>query len=368
MRINVIGPIFGTTGYDSHCRGLINSLYKVSDVKLSTQLFQGWERLVNDAELDMITKPNKENDTNLIITTPHNWKLFLGTGINIGYCVWEGSKVPVSYIDEMLNPKIDYIFVPSEHTRDAIINTWDTSGYDNTQGDKYQDLYDKIKVIPHGVDFSLFKSLEKKHDKFTFICNKGWRGTSWDRGGVQYLLKAFNEEFSKEDKVQLLIKLNQAYINPQVLQQSILNLKLMGDRAEFKIFMDSVPQNKLWEFYNMGDTYICPTRSEAFDLGSAEAMACGLPVVATGFGGQIEHMNKENSLLCDYKLEVVKDDIMYEGIEWANIDIQDLRKKMRWCYEHQDEVKKMGEKALEFIKDFTWDNSAKQILGILSSS
>jgi hypothetical protein len=322
--------------------------------------------MVNDAELNAITKQMDKPDVNLIVTTPHNWKLFLGTGLNVAYCVWEGDKVPRSFIDEMLNPKIDLILVPSEHTKQAIENT--INEYEKEPIISFQglDIENKIQIVPHGVDLSIFKPQEKKHDKFTFICNKGWRGTYWDRGGVQYLLKAFTDEFSKNDNVELILKLNQAYINPQILQQAVGMLNLQSDRANIKFFLDNVTQNKLQEFYNMGDIYVCPTRSEAFDLGSAEAMACGLPVIVTNYGGQIEHMNEETSLFCDYKLEEVKEDLMYQGIEWATIDIYDLRKKMRWAYEHQKEVKEMGLKAESFISSFTWDKSAELIVKLIS--
>jgi hypothetical protein len=164
LRITVTGGILDTTGYANHTRGLVNALYKVADVKLNTQLCQGWERMVNDQELDMITKVHKENDVNVIITTPHMWKLFLGTGLNCVYCVWEGSKVPLSYIDEMLNPKINLIFVPSEHTYNAIINTLPevlVKKEYTEEDNKWINLANKIKIIPHGVDFSLFHPKEK---------------------------------------------------------------------------------------------------------------------------------------------------------------------------------------------------------------
>ena len=122
-KINVTGNIFGTDGYSSHTRNLANALYKVADIKLNTQLPTNWIEQVNDAELDMISKPLREKDINIIVAMPHQWKLFTGLGVNCGYCVWEGDKVLQSYIEEFMNPKIDYIFVPSLHTKIAIVNT-----------------------------------------------------------------------------------------------------------------------------------------------------------------------------------------------------------------------------------------------------
>lgn len=362
MRINIIGDIFNSTGYASHTKSLFNALYKLADVSLSTQLIPGWERLSNDAELDAITKSPNETDTRIIITTPNNWKLFLGTGINIGYCIWEGDRVPVSFISDFLNPKIDLIFVPSIHTEQAIQNT--ASEY---LPEGFGEVMKKIYIIPHGVDTKLFYPIkEKKDGVFRFICNKGWRGTCWDRGGVQYVLKAFAEEFKLEDNVELILKLNQAYINPQFLGTAINNLNLSEDRPLIRIVYDDIPFDKLVHLYNQANCYICATRCESFNLPGLEAMACGLPTIQTNFGGQTDYMTNENSLYIDYKLEPVKEDLMYEGIQWAIPDIEDLKKKMRWAYEHQDDIKKMGKIALDDSKNWTWDFSATKIVKILS--
>ena len=157
IKINIIGTIFGITGYDIHTRNLINALYKVADCRLTTQPPQDWMKHVNDAELDMINKPERKDDYNLIISMPHTWKLFTGLGKNIGYCVWEGNKVPESWIEEFLNPKIDYIFVPSEHTKDAIMNTIQ-HGPMIYEDDPYNIIKNKIHIIPHGVNREIFHS------------------------------------------------------------------------------------------------------------------------------------------------------------------------------------------------------------------
>ncbi len=360
LKINVIGSILGTSGYDSHTRSLFNALYKIADVKLSTSLFNDWQKFVNDAELNAITKPFRENDINIIVTTPHNWKLYLGLGINIGYCVWEGDKVPKSYIDEFENPRINMIFVPSEHTKQAIMKTW----YEMYDDDA---IIEKIKVIPHGVDLSVFykQNKPKTDNKFRFICNKGWRGTSWDRGGVQYVIKAFSEEFKSNEDVELIIKLNQAYIDPRIIPQVISNLNLPQDRANIKLILNDIPFNKLVDIYNEADCFVCATRCESFNLPGLEAMACGLPTIQTMYGGQIDYMTDKNSLFIDYKLDKVKEDLMYEGISWATPSIEALRKSMRWAFKNQEQINEMGNQALEDSKNWTWDKSAEKIINYI---
>jgi len=120
--INVIGTLFGTSGYASHTRGLVNALNKITKCKIITNLVPGFEKQVNDAELKMI-KQDQDYDINLIITHPLHWKSNISAKRNWVYLVWEGDKIPKWMLEECMNPTIERIIVPSQHTYDAILNT-----------------------------------------------------------------------------------------------------------------------------------------------------------------------------------------------------------------------------------------------------
>lgn len=122
--INVIGNIFGTSGYAKHTRNLANALNKQVPVRLMTALMEGWERHVNDEELLMIKRQTEESyDTNLIITHPLHWKQNCWAKNNIVYLVWEGDKVPGWIAESCMDNKINTIIVPSEHTKIALEKT-----------------------------------------------------------------------------------------------------------------------------------------------------------------------------------------------------------------------------------------------------
>lgn len=123
--MNIIGNIFDSSGYSIHTRELANALSKKTDVSLQVGLIPNWEREVNDKELEMIKK-KPDNEINLIITNPMFWRLHTEAKRNWVYLVWEGDKIPDCYLDECLNPEIEYIFCPSEHTMKALLNTIDT--------------------------------------------------------------------------------------------------------------------------------------------------------------------------------------------------------------------------------------------------
>ena len=162
MRINLIGSILGTSGYDSHCRGLANALYKINpDIKLDVPLSSNWTQLVNDAELAMIKNSHKTPDATIMIATPPNWRVALGDncGKFIGYCIWEGNKIPAYWMEYLMDERVEQIWVPSQHTKDAILKTWDENFLMWGPGDDlkiYNNLKNKIKILPHGVDLNIF--------------------------------------------------------------------------------------------------------------------------------------------------------------------------------------------------------------------
>jgi len=376
--LNIIGNYFGSDGYSSHTRNLVRALDKITDVRVTTQGVPGWERLVNDRELELLKRPPEDNEINLIITNPLHWKLNATAKRNWVYLIAEGNLIPKCFIEECMNPDIEYIFCPSEHTMSALINTEYPQEY-------YVTLNKKIKIIPHGVDLKLFYPNKKcpecnewwldygdgchncghKITKCTFLLNKGFRNLK-DRGGAQYFIQAYFQEFTDKDNVSTILKINPSYgipdLNSMIAQLSPRKTNL----PELIINVNNIEYSKMVDLYNSATVFVSPTRAEAYNLPCIEACACGLPSIVTGYGGQTDYIkDKENGLYVDYKLEEIMHEVMYEGCSWATPSIPDLRKKLRYSYEHPEEMKKMGEAALKTARDNTWKHTADLICDLI---
>ena len=353
MRINMICDIFGSSGYSAHGRQLSNALYELGlDVRVECNKPINWQGQVNDAELNMLLKDFDPNCVTIMIGQPQFWRLALSQGAKhfIGFVVWEGESVPASWIKYMYDPRVDQIWVPSEHVRDAILNA-------------SSDAWDNIHIVPHGVDMTVFQPVpKKKKQPFTFVCNKGWAQGINDRGGVQWLLKAYFEEFTSKDNVRLKIKINPSYCPPgwdfknEVKKLGITKRK---DSPELMVCNNLVPFKELLQFYD-GDVFVCPTMGEAFNLTGLEAKACGLMTLQTDFGGQTDYMNDDCDMTLPYDLVDVTWDIDHEGNRWGKVKLDKLKKQMRWCYKNKKEVKKRNAVAREQASHFTWNNSAKK--------
>jgi len=256
-----------------------------------------------------------------------------------------------------MNPDIEYIFCPSEHTKKAVL----TTANNNTEY-----ILNKIKVVPHGVNNELFYPKEKNNEKFTFLVSKGWRNLE-DRGGTQYAIQAFLEEFTNKDNVELIVKINPAYgipdINNMVEQ---IRPKDKSDYPPIRINIDNIHYSKLVDLYNKADVFVMSTRAESFGIPGIEAMACGLPVITTNFGGQVDYCNEKNSWLVGGNLVEMQQELMYEGIKWLTPNISEIRKAMREAYENKEIVKSKSKEAIKTGNIFTWDSTANLIVTLIN--
>jgi len=356
VRINLYGAIFGTSGYASHTKQLFVALQEAgADVKLETGLIPGWEGQVSDAELLAIKKAHFNDGVSIMIGTPPFWASAQSEPCSkfYGFVVWEGNLIPKGWIEPIL--KADGVFVPSVHVRDAILATTGSS----------LDV-SKLHLVPHGVDTALFVPTDTPHANFTFCVNKGWNQGVNDRGGVQFALQAFSEEFGVDEPVDLRVKINAAYCGPGwSFAEELKKLNLAPNRKSLYVSLDSVPYRSMPRIYDGCDVFVNPTMGEAFSIPCAEAMSCGLPVITTDSGGQLDFVNETNGWLVDSVPFEVVHDINYEGITWRKPLISSLRAVMRYVYDHRDEVRAKGLKARETIESYTWRHSAQALLAAI---
>ena len=147
----------GTTGYDIHCRSLVNALYEINpDIKLDVPLPPDWMRMVNDAELNMITKEQRKADVTISISQPQFWRMHMDNCDKfVGFCIWEGDVCPFYWTEYFYDRRVNLIFVPSNHTKQAILNTLERNK-DRLSEENIKNIKNKLRIVPHGVNTTIF--------------------------------------------------------------------------------------------------------------------------------------------------------------------------------------------------------------------
>ena len=349
MRINLIGPMLGGSGFVSHVRQLANALHNEGvDVRVDSPRFPGWELQCNDVEMQMLSKPYNKDCVSILVGQPQFLPFVWSENSKKTVCfvIWEGDKIPAFWIPFLKDEKTSQIWVPSEHLKKAILNT-----------DK--SLENKIRVIPHGVDTNLFKPREKLGERpFTFLASKGWSQGINDRGGLQFFFQAFCQEFGVFENVELRVKINPSYCGPGWdLNNELSKLGLPVDRPKMLISTVLTPYDMVPNFYE-GDCFVNSTMEDAFGLTALESLSCGIPTISTDFCKELGFLNDDNSWFIKSEPVKVSWDISYEGISWRKSDIAALRKLMRYAFEHREECLQKGIKARQTAEQFTWKNSA----------
>lgn len=131
-------------------------------------------------------------------------------------------------------------------------------------------------VIPNIVDVSQFQYVERTpKDDFTFISV----GNLVKIKSFDQLLEAFAEAFKADNAVKLSIVGD----GPELenLQNTVTRLNLNGKVS----LLRTIGRNRIKSFYQEGDAFVLASHSETFGVVFIEAMATGLPVIATSCGG-----------------------------------------------------------------------------------
>jgi len=130
------------------------------------------------------------------------------------------------------------------------------------------------------------------------------------------------------------------------------------DQCQFRdkiIIIDKIlSDNEVKNLVRCCDCFVSLHRSEGFGRGMAESMFLDKPVIATGYSGNMDFMNKSNSIPVPYKLvEVMEGQYPYgKGQVWAEPDIAKAGQYMIKVIDDRNYGRTLGETAGHYIRTY----------------
>jgi glycosyltransferase involved in cell wall biosynthesis len=249
------------------------------------------------------------------------------------YTMWESSLIPEHLVAAA--ESCAAVLVPCSQNADAF---------------RIAGVSVPIGVLHHGVDPDEFPLMERpRRETFTF----GSFGHLSPRKGTDVLLRAFLDEFGPGDEARLVLK-------------SSVDASAYGlDDPRVQVLSGGVGSSELRDVLAGFDAMVLPSRGEGFGLCGLEAMATGLPLIATAWSGPAEYLDPADSLPLAYRLVdaggTESNRVRYFG-EWAEPELEHLRVQMRWAYEHPVEAAAMGRAAsCRIHRDWTWGRAAADL-------
>ena len=165
-----------------------------------------------------------------------------------------------------------------------------------------QKIYDReVFVIPNGIDLKRFENLSKEDLRSKLEIKEQEKvilfvGTLRPVKGVRYLIEAMKIVTNKNKNNRLFI------VGDGEEKEHLENLVKELDLEKYMRFIGKVPNEEVPEYMAASDVFVLPSLSESFGIVNLEAMASGLPIVATDVRGLPEIIKDgENGFLVEPK-------------------------------------------------------------------
>lgn len=357
-KLNYIAQLYGDFGIPIHSREFLEALLKREELDISTLLIQ-------ESKSKFDSLPNRiklscgnpiETKTNLIFYYPNIYEQYSFANVNIGYYVFEWTKLPQEYVN-IINKVLALVCTPSEWAKNILIQN----------GVKIP-----VEVVHGGVDTEYFspRGAVLHHSagrKFRFL----HVGKAESRKGTDTIIKAFKKAFGDSEDVELVLSIDNIFTSTRsehFLAKFAIENDINTNNIKPLGFVDDIRN-----LYFDSDVAVFATKAEGIGLPIVEAMACGLPVITPVHSGITEFASDEILIpLKELKEEEIYDPHFFPekgkyGV-WFSPSEDELALKMIYARNNHQECKKIGARASEWIlNNYTWDLAVKQFINIIGA-
>jgi glycosyltransferase involved in cell wall biosynthesis len=214
--------------------------------------------------------------------------------VNVARTMFETDSIPARWVPELLER--DEIWVPSRHNAESFRSAGIPAS--------------KLRVIGGTLDFDLFSPganplpVERREGEVLFLANFDFS----ERKGWRTLLRAWARAFHRHDPVRLLLKTGSFENGDRHVRERIdgflqaVAREGLGQAAPVTVLTDTLGPDELPRLYAAADAYVMPSHGEGWGRPLMEALAMGLPSIASRWSGPLEFTEESTSWLIDGQL------------------------------------------------------------------
>jgi glycosyltransferase involved in cell wall biosynthesis len=244
----------------------------------------------------------------LAVLSPDAWK----GRYRIGYWAYELARIPADWVPASL--AFDELWAPSTFVAEAM---------------RASGVTKPIRVMPHPVGFEIAGSRLTARRAFTVLAMGDFASSAERKnlaGAIAIYTRAFPDSAAGQ---RLIIKTHSGASSPEAVRTTA---HLAQTRPDITVIDRAMPHAEVMQLIASSHVLLSPHRAEGYGLPLAEALLLGVPVLATGWSGNVDFMGDAPELLISHTTISVDDPhgvYRMKGAQWAEPSIEDAAAKLR---------------------------------------
>jgi glycosyltransferase involved in cell wall biosynthesis len=253
----------------------------------------------------------------------------------VGIWYWEAGALPPALRRAFSH--VDEVWCATDHIRDLLCSS-------------NPDV--SVRVHPLSFGMPSRTALDREDvglptDRFVFGCSFDYSSVTRRKNPIG-VIDAYRRAFGPDDGAALVLKTVHA---ARFGCDAAAVAEAAAGRTDILVANRHFDQIEMDAFFQHLDAFVSLHRSEGLGLNLASAMAAGVPVVATGWSGNLQFMSEDDSRLVPYELVEVGPGAEPYAADawWAEPDVDRAAGFMRELFDDPEGARQLGGRGREAI-------------------
>jgi glycosyltransferase involved in cell wall biosynthesis len=261
------------------------------------------------AIVSLASRPEPPTEPQIVVSQHYPILVPDVPGHRMAMIFWEETLLPQTMV-QMLNDGFEAILAPTKFVTKSLID----SG-----------VWRPVLDVGYAPDLAAYRKIGLERSTtpaqrpFTFL----HVSSCFPRKGADLLIAAYAKAFRQQDNVRLLIKTFPNPHNDVAAQVARLKSEDLGV-SDITVIEQDFDDDEMLALFRQADAMVLPTRGEGFNLPAAEAMAAGMPLIVTGYGGHVDFTTPDNCRFLAFHFARSASHVADNGSLWVEPDLDDL--------------------------------------------